>query len=79
MSSTKWISGTFTSGPTGPTGSVGATGSVGTSGTQEYESKNFLLEKIMNQYDISKEDLKSLAKVKAKIRNFNIDEILHRF
>lgn len=68
-----WLSGT--------TGSVGMTGSPGAQGAQgftddTYASERFLLEKIKSEYGITNDDLRDFSKVKSKIREKNIDQII---
>ncbi len=40
------------------------------------KSKKFLLDQIMNQFNISEEDLEDILIVKSKIRNYKISGIL---
>ena len=69
-------------GQVGATGFPGITGSTGMPGTpgipdDTIKSKIYLLDKIMSQYGITQDDLKEIFKVKDKIRDKNISEILN--
>lgn len=57
-------------------GYPGVTGSQGIPDDTSL-SKEYLLNMIMNQFGITSEDLKELSKVKVKIREKNINEIVN--